>query len=85
MRCAVDNFSDRLKMLRKIKGVTQAQVIAALNIGRTTYTDIEQGNTQPTIKTLCLLADYFDVSTDYLLGRLDEPSTEQTNHATTQD
>ena len=66
---------DRLKQLRLSAGLTQAQVSAFLNISQQAYANYESGKREPDYKTLSALADYFCVSTDYLLGRAeDEPS-----------
>jgi transcriptional regulator with XRE-family HTH domain len=61
----------RLSDLRKKKGVTQEEVSAYLKITNKTYSTYETGRNQMNYETLCLLADYFEVSTDYLLGRQD--------------
>ena len=65
-------FSDRVKELRKSKGLTQRQVANALGITERSYQRYEAEN-NPNNETLIKLADYFDVSTDYLLGRSDNP------------
>lgn len=60
---------ERLKELRNAAGLTQKQMAAVLNIDRTTYVKYESGASEPTFATLTTLAEYFNVSTDYLLGR----------------
>lgn len=60
---------ERLKILRKEKKVTQGEIAKFLGIARTTYANYEQGTRQVDNKTLNKLADFFNVSTDYLLGR----------------
>ena len=60
---------ERLKQLRKAKGVTQDSVASILGITRAAYTNIENGKRQPAFDTMETLADYFGVSVDYLLGR----------------
>lgn len=57
-----------LKSLRTKKGVYQKDVAAFLDIDRTTYVKWENGNTEPNQDALLKLAEYFNVSVDYLLG-----------------
>ena len=45
-----------------------------MNISRSTYTLYESAKRQMSNETLCALAEYYGVSTDYLLGRTDNPS-----------
>ena len=66
-------FSDRLKELRNEKGVIQKQVAEAIGIALRNYQRLEANNA-PNVKTLSNLADYFEVSTDYLLGLTDNPT-----------
>ena len=61
----------RIRELRETKGVLQAEVAKYLNVTRASYSAYETGKRQMNYETLCLLADYFEVSTDYLLGRQD--------------
>ena len=68
------DFSIRLTALRKEKKLLQADVANKIGIARATYGAYEQGNRQPDFDTLERLADYFEVSTDYLLGRTDTPA-----------
>ena len=65
-------FSNRLKELRKSKGATQKQVAEAIGFTDRNYRRLEAGNT-PYVETLAKLAEYFNVSTDYLLGLTDCP------------
>jgi len=66
------SFSDRVKTLRKAKKMTQRQMADALGITERSYQRYEAEN-NPNNETLIKLADFFDVSTDYLLGRSDNP------------
>lgn len=59
----------RLLEMRKKKGVTQAEVAKYLNITHQAYSLYEKNKNQMNYETLCLLADYYGISTDYLLGR----------------
>ena len=53
------------------EGLSQFEVAKFLNISRQAYSSYETGRRQMNFETLCLLADFFEVSTDYLLGRQD--------------
>lgn len=66
-------FAQRLKMLRKSKKCTQLTLAELLGITRTQISDLENGKTSTSMERLCMLADYFDVSIDYLVGRTDLP------------
>ena len=62
----------RLKELRINKRLRQLDVAEFLGVSRTTLTHYETGDTEPDIDTIIKLAHYFDVSSDYLLGRMDD-------------
>ncbi|MCL2077112.1 MAG: helix-turn-helix domain-containing protein [Oscillospiraceae bacterium] len=66
-------FGERLKQLRIEKKARQFNLAELLNVTRTQISDIENGKTTTTIEKLWLLADYFDVTIDYLVGRSDDP------------
>lgn len=68
------DFPDRLKQLRKEKELYQKDLADKLNLGRATVGGYEQGTRFPDKETLNQLADFFDVSVDYLLGRTDQRS-----------
>jgi len=63
------NFGTRLTTLRKQKKLLQADVASKIGIARATYGAYEQGTRQPDFETLEKIADFFEVSVDYLLGR----------------
>jgi DNA-binding XRE family transcriptional regulator len=65
-------FAKRLKELRKAKGVYQKNVAEMLSIREGTYRAYEAGTIDPPTSKTIMLADYFDVSIDYLVGRSDE-------------
>lgn len=67
-------FGDILKSLRKQKRLTQKELADILFVEQTTISSYEKGKIQPTAKIISQLADYFEVSSDYLLGR---PSSKQ--------
>lgn len=62
-------FQNILKSLRATKGLTQDELSKQLNISRSTIGMYEKGAREPDFETLELIADYFNVYTDYLLGR----------------
>ena len=64
-------LSDRLKALRKEKGYTQGQVAIYCDITEKTYQNYELMTREPKIEILIKIADLFDVSIDYLVGRTD--------------
>ena len=59
----------RLKELRLKKGVTQNEVAIAVGCAKSTYPKYEREEREPDIAALCRLADYFEVTIDYLVGR----------------
>lgn len=58
----------RIKELRKEKGITQNKFATELGISKCTISLYESGKREPDIATLLRIANYFDVSVDYLLG-----------------
>ena len=62
-------FAIRLKSLRKNKKLTQAQMANMLGITRQGYAKYENNDSEPDLSTIDKLANFFGVSTDYLLGR----------------
>lgn len=64
-----DAFSEKLASLRKSHGMTQEQLGQALCLSRSCIANYESGNRQPDAELLSQIADYFDVSTDFLMGR----------------
>lgn len=71
-------YGNRLKSLRKHLDKTQEEVAAELGVTRGAYSHFENDRNEPDSETLRKLADYFQVSTDYLLGRTDETFSFQT-------
>lgn len=66
-------FAERLQQLRKEKGITQRELEEDLNLPLNFISQIENCQRQAKYKTLILIADYFDVSIEYLLKRTDNP------------
>ena len=64
-------FAERLRELRREKKVTQSKMADFLCIKLRSYQNYEGGSRRPDYEGLVALADYFDVTTDYLLGRSD--------------
>lgn len=62
-------FSQNLKMLRKQKGVTQQRLADILCVDKTSISKWENGFNYPNQNIQMMIADYFGVSVDYLLGR----------------
>lgn len=65
----------RLKELRQKQGISQKDFAALIGIPANTYNQWENGKRQPDNETMLKLAEYFNVSVDYLLGRDDEPTS----------
>lgn len=68
-------FSDRLKQLRRQQNLTQAELAKLLNIGTSTIAMYENNIRKPSYKILVKMAEYFDVSIDYMAGEKDNFQT----------
>lgn len=66
-------FSIRLKELRTSRKLTLQQLGDAVQSTKATIGNLENSNKQPSLSMVVALADYFDVSLDYLVGRSDDP------------
>jgi transcriptional regulator with XRE-family HTH domain len=64
-------LGDRLKKLRKGKGVEAQFIAKKLNVSKSTYSGYENNKSMPNYDILKKLADIFDCTTDFLLGRTD--------------
>ncbi|MBE6942318.1 MAG: helix-turn-helix transcriptional regulator [Ruminococcaceae bacterium] len=64
----------RLKELRKERKVSQLKLAMDLNISQNSVSRYENGEREADYDTLVAIADYFNVSVDYLLGRTDKPN-----------
>ena len=71
MEQILPGLTERLKPLRKAKKMTQVEMAEFLGITDRHYQKIEYGQINVPATTLIALADYFHVTTDYLLGRTD--------------
>lgn len=67
----------RLKEIRKSKGISQIKLAMDLNTSQNTISRYETGEREPGINELIKIADYFNVSVDYLLGRTDNPNMQK--------
>lgn len=65
------NFSQRIASLRKERGLKQREMADKFDIKLRTYQGYEYGESYPDVAKLIALADFFDVSLDYLVGRSD--------------
>ena len=73
----MEKFHEKLKVLRKKKGLTQQEVADFFGIQQAVYQKWESGNRKPSYENLSMLACIFDVSIDYLLGDYLEISKER--------
>ena len=67
-------FGERVYLLRKKAGLNQKQLGEVLGLSNKAICTLESGQRGTTIEKLVLLAEYFHVSTDYLLGITDDPA-----------
>ena len=67
------SFDKRLKELRLARNLTQKQVYESIDMSAIGYQRYEYGDREPAYKNLIALADFFDVSLDFLVGRSDDP------------
>lgn len=67
------SFSTRFLELRKAKNLTQKQLATDLGLSEVAIQNYEAERRKPNHDVLIALADYFDVSIDYLVGRTDNP------------
>ena len=67
----MDDFSSRVKALRKERGLKQAEMAEILGIKERSYQCYEYRERYPDFPGLIVLADFFNVSLDYLVGRSD--------------
>lgn len=63
-----ESFPSKLKKARQNTGFTQIEIEKELNIPRSTLANWEIGRTQPDIESLGILADFYEVSVDWLIG-----------------
>lgn len=73
--------TDRIKQLRKQKGLTQKEMAEAVGVGVSTIAMWESGKRTPSFKLLNDLSDLFDKSIDYILGTSDDDRSPKLNDA----
>jgi len=64
-------FAERLRLLRTSKDLSQADFAKQLKISKSSVNMYERGEREPNFRTLEMIADYFNVDMDYLLGKSD--------------
>ncbi|MED4971384.1 helix-turn-helix domain-containing protein [Parageobacillus toebii] len=67
-------FGKRLRFLRKKRNMTQKDLADRFNLGESTIGMYERDEREPSFEFVRQLADFFNVTTDYLLGRTDNPN-----------
>ena len=67
-----DNFNENLKEARLKSGLSQKDVAENIGVAKSTYSLYESGSREPNVNTIKKIADFFNVSVDYLLGRTDD-------------
>ena len=66
-------IGERIKTLRIDKKVTQKEIAEEIGVSPVSVQRFEYGSVRPSLDTIIALADYFNVSLDYLVGRSDDP------------
>ena len=61
-----------LKLLRAERGISQQQLANVIGVSQQSINKYENHDVEPDISTLIAIADYFDTSVDYLIGRFDK-------------
>ena len=69
-------FAKRLNEARHARGITALQMAQHLQIGLRSYRNYESGDREPSLRTLVQIADFLNVTTDYLLCRNEEHADE---------
>ncbi len=67
----------RLREIRRSKGISQLKMALDLNTNQNTISRYETGEREPGISELIKIADYFNVSIDYLLERTNNPNIQK--------
>ena len=66
-------MNTNLRVLGRARNITQVQLRDATGIDQALISKFKSGERVPPTEALVILADYFDVSIDYILGRTDKP------------
>lgn len=67
-----NRFKERFSELIKASGFRQVDIAVDLNVNKQQITKWKTGYTEPNMNDIIMLADYFNVTTDYLLGKTDD-------------
>lgn len=73
-----NEFGSKIKEQRKIRMLSQKDVATYLNVTPTQISDIENGKTAPSFQRAIMLANFFNISLDYLAGISENPATNKT-------
>lgn len=65
-------LNENIKKLRMARGLNQVAFAKVMGVSKQCVSNWENDNVMPSVEMLCKIADYFLVSTDYLLGRIEE-------------
>lgn len=76
-----DIFQKRLRQARDLRGYSQAELGALAGMPASSIAHFETGNRKPSFDTLRRLANALNVTTDYLIGRADDPSQAEVGDA----
>ena len=76
---------EKLKKIRKEKNITQIRLSVAAEVSQETISAYESGKAFPSVETLVKIADFLDVSIDYLLDRTDNPIINTKNNINNDD
>lgn len=78
------NIGDKLKLLRKERGLTQKEVSTALSISRSVYSQYENNEREPSLKRIIALARFYMVSLDYVCDNTERISIDITELSNSQ-
>ena len=67
-------FGDRLSRVRTAKGISRKEFADYLQVTKTQISDLENGKTGTNLTRLTAICEYYQVSSDYLLGITDDPT-----------
>ena len=77
----MEKFKDKIKELRRDRNISQQQLANDLKVSKQAVSKWEKGYSLPDIASIEIIATYFGVTTDYLLGRSDEGGPQETDEA----
>ena len=66
-------YTERIRALREDQDKTQTEIAQLLKVGQKTYSDYELGKTRIPVDSLIVLAEFYNVSIDYILCRTNKP------------